>query len=105
MRGIHCRTLTVAALLGIGVLGAMAPANAGPHHRGREQRGSKAADFRQFTGRALATNSSGSLMQVRADDGKTYTVRTTAYIKANQRVRVSGHLRNGIIEKATVGRI
>lgn len=38
------------------------------------------SDFRQFTGYALANNTSGNLMQVRADNGSIYTVRSTAYV-------------------------
>lgn len=106
MKGINCKKLTVAALLGIGVMTATLPAQARPHNRPAwNRRGRDAGAYRQFTGRALATNRSGDLMQVRADNGTTYTVRSTAFIRKNQRVSVSGYLRNGIIERATVRRI
>lgn len=67
-------------------------------------RGYNSGDLRQFSGYAVATNSSGSLMQVRGDNGTTYTVRSTAYIQAGQRVQVSGYLYNGVIENASVSR-
>ncbi|HEX8549991.1 MAG TPA: hypothetical protein VF681_00410 [Abditibacteriaceae bacterium] len=60
-------------------------------------------DFRQFNGYSLG-NTSGDTFQVRADNGTTYTVRSTAYSQRGERVTVSGYLVNGVIINARVNR-